>query len=212
MFHIRQQDVLTDLSMLAELRAEFRERHCLLLRNAVDLSLLRQLTVLLADAPAYERIPGVARGRIIARERCIDRNSVVARAFTLLFNKTDLFRLVENLTGCPRIGNFLGRVYMMEPDSEHYDTWHSDNDGNRLIGLSLNLREAYSGGAFRIRERQTERIVAEIANTRLGDAHIFRIAPELQHCVTPVTGNVTKIAYAGWFRAEPESLKLLTEG
>jgi hypothetical protein len=128
---------------------------------------------------------------------------MVAQAFTLLFNSTALFRLIEELTGCPAIGNFQGRIYMMRPDAGHYDTWHTDNDGNRLVGLSCNLSAGYSGGVFQIRERQTERIVGEVTNTVRGDTHIFRIGPELQHRVTPVTGSVTKAAFAGWFRAQP---------
>jgi hypothetical protein len=48
-------------------------------------------------------------------------------------------------------------------------------------------------------------LVLEIANIVCGDTRIFRIGPDLQHRVTPVTGTVTKAAYAGWFRARPAS-------
>jgi hypothetical protein len=204
MLHISQHNVVTDLARLADMRAEFAERQCLLMRQVVDPPLLVRLMALLAVAPARERVPGIARGRLIARELCVERDAIAARAFSLLFNNPAIFRLVEQITGCSRIGNFLGRMYMMRPNSEHYDTWHSDNDGNRLIGLSCNLSgDVYSGGVFQIRERQTERVLGEVGNTRPGDAHIFRIAPELQHHVTAVTGEVTKTAYAGWFRAQP---------
>ena len=203
MIQIRQHGVSTDPARLDEWRAEFCERHCLLMRQALDPAVLARLLPLLADAPVHERVPGKARGRIIARELSVERSSLVARAFALLFNNSTLFRSIEALTGCPSIGNFQGRIYMMRPDAGHYDTWHTDNDGNRLIGLSCNLSAEYVGGVFQIRERQTERIVGEIANTVRGDTHIFRIGPELQHRVTPVTGSVTKAAFAGWFRAQP---------
>jgi hypothetical protein len=203
MIQIRQNDVVTDFAALEEIRNTFTERHCVLLRQFVNPALLARLLPLLANTPAHERVPGMASGRVIARERCLERDSTVVRAFNLLFNNPAIFRLVEQITGSPRIGNFRGRIYMMQPGPEHFDTWHSDNDGNRLIGLSLNLSDTYSGGAFQIRDRRSEQVVGQICNTVLGDTHIFRIAPELQHRVTPVTGEVTKIAYAGWFRAQP---------
>jgi hypothetical protein len=205
MLQIKQYEIVRDEAGLDDVHGEFRERHCLLVRQLVDPALLARLLPLVAVAPIHERLPGQAKGKIVARELCVDPRSIVAQAFTLLFNSATLFRSIEALTGCPPIGNFQGRIYMMRSGAGHYDTWHTDNDGNRLIGLSCNLSADYVGGVFQIRERQTERIVGEIANTVRGDTHIFRIGPELQHRVTPVTGSVTKAAFAGWFRAQPAS-------
>jgi 2OG-Fe(II) oxygenase superfamily len=206
MFQITPQTVIVDDAKLASVRTEFAERHCVLMQRALSPAVLTRLLPLVGDAPIRETLPGKAVGKIIARELCVEPGSLVAQAFTLLFNNSILFRLVETLTGCPAIGNFQGRIYMMRPEAGHYDTWHSDNDGNRLIGLSCNLSmDIYSGGTFQIRERQSERLVGEISNIVCGDTHIFRIGPELQHRVTPVTGTVTKAAYAGWFRAQPAS-------
>ena len=205
MFQIMPHNLIIDAARLADLRAEFAEHQCVLVRGAIDPAVLDRLLPLVADAPIRETLPGKARGKIIAREMCVDPGSLVARAFTLLFNNSTLFRSIEALTGCPAIGNFQGRIYMMQPGSGHYDTWHSDNDGNRLIGLSCNLSaEIYSGGLFQIRDRQSEQLVGEISNIVNGDTHIFQIGPEWQHRVTPVTGTVTKAA-AGWFCARPAS-------
>jgi len=44
---------------------------------------------------------------------------------------------------------------------------------------------------------------ASIANTGPGDAIVFRIDGALEHMVTPVSGAVSKIAWAGWFAREP---------
>ena len=198
---IQPHGIVTDNAGLAEAQTEFAARHSVLLSEVVEPALLVRLLKLLADVPLRERVPGKSKGRIIARELCVERDAMVLQALTLLFNKPEIFRVVEQITGCPKISSFLGRIYMMRPDSGHYDTWHSDVDGNRLIGLSLNLSgEQYSGGSFQIRERKTERILNRIANTITGDAHIFNISPEFQHCVAPVRGQVTKIAFAGWFQ------------
>jgi hypothetical protein len=204
MFQIKPQGIITDTAKVMEIQRDFAERQCVLLNQVIDHSLLGRLMKQLANAPTQVREPGKAKGRVIARELCVERDAVVLQALTMLFNRPEIFRLIEQVTGCPAIGSFLGRIYMMQPNSGHYDTWHSDYDGNRLIGLSLNLSNApYSGGVFQIRQRQPEQLISEIANIVPGDAHIFRISKGLQHCVTPVTGEITKIAFAGWFQANP---------
>jgi hypothetical protein len=203
MFQIKPHGIISEPDKITKLKTEFSERHCILLHQVLEPTLLSRLMKQLVDAPTRERVPGKSKGRIIARELCVERNAVVLQAFTMLLNKPEIFRLIEDFTDSPPINSFLGRIYMMRPDSEHYDTWHSDYDGNRLIGLSMNLSsEPYSGGLFQIRERETELITGEIANIIPGDMHIFRISKKLQHRVTPVTGKVTKTAFAGWFQAQ----------
>lgn len=198
---IQPHGIITDDAGLAAAQNEFAARRSVLLSEVIEPALLARLLKLLADAPVRERVPGKTKKRIIARELCVERAAPVLQALTFLLNKPEIFRVVEQITDCPEIGRFLGRIYMMRPDSDHYDTWHSDFDGNRLIGLSLNLSgEYYSGGAFQIKVRKTERILNEIANTITGDAHIFNISSELKHRVAPVSGQVTKIAFSGWFQ------------
>ena len=98
----------------------------------------------------------------------------------------------------------MGRVYRMIPGSGHYDSWHSDMIGHRMIGMSINLSpEPYSGGVFQLRERDSEQILYEVANTGLGDAILFRLADHLQHRITDVDGTIPKTAFAGWFQSEP---------
>lgn len=199
---IKPHGIVTETANIDEAQAEFAQRQCVLLSQVIEPSLLARLMKQLANAPTRERVPGKSKGRIIARELCVERDAVVLQALALLFNKPEIFRVIEQITNCSAIGSFLGRIYMMRPDSEHYDTWHSDYDGKRLIGLSLNLSgEPYRGGLFQIRERQTEKSLGEIANLVLGDAHLFRISQELQHRVSPVTGKLMKTAFAGWFQA-----------
>jgi 2-oxoglutarate-Fe(II)-dependent oxygenase superfamily protein len=135
----------------------------------------------------------------------MDRGS--ARALLLfLCNDVALFELVRAITGCDRIGAFVGRVYRMLPGAEHEGTWHDDLLEGRMVAMSVNLGDApYSGGVLEIRGRQSKRVLHRVANTGFGDAVIFRIGRELQHRVTAVKGTVPKTAYAGWFISGPDS-------
>ena len=51
---------------------------------------------------------------------------------------------------------------------------------SRVVGMSLNLsREVYSGGVLQIRNRESEALISEAANTGSGDAVIFRLSRDL---------------------------------
>jgi hypothetical protein len=127
-----------------------------------------------------------------------------------LMNDPALFHLIQDLTGCPEIGCFTGRVYRLKPGGEFYDSWHSDLEGGRLIAVSVNLTsEPYQGGLLQIRRARSSTILEEVTNTTFGDAIVFRLADDLEHQVTGVTGSVAKTAFAGWFRTEPSFLDIL---
>jgi hypothetical protein len=55
---------------------------------------------------------------------------------------------------------------------------------------------------FLLRERRSTRMLAQIANTGLGDALIFRISHQLQHRISGLEGDQPKTAFAGWFRPD----------
>jgi hypothetical protein len=124
-----------------------------------------------------------------------------ARALLLfLCNDVALFELVRAITGCDRIGAFVGRIYRMLPGAEHEGTWHDDLLEGRMVAMSINLGNApFSGGVLEIRDRASKRVLHRVANTGFGSAVIFRIDPELQHRVTAVREGAPKTAYAGWF-------------
>ena len=68
--------------------------------------------------------------------------------------------------------------------------------------MSLNLSEApYDGGVLQLRERDQAVCISEAQNLGLGDALVFRLARDLVHQVTDVTGPTAKTAFAGWFKA-----------
>jgi hypothetical protein len=87
----------------------------------------------------------------------------------------------------------------MEPHG-HADDWHNDAMAGRLIAMSLNLSpRGFNGGVFEMRERKSRRMLAEIANTGLGDAILFRLSRDFEHRVSAVETGEPKTAFAGWF-------------
>ena len=130
-------------------------------------------------------------------------NEVLIARHQFLLNNQELFRWVEEVSGCDPIGNFDGRVYELVP-GKHFDAWHSDCAQSRMVGLSVNLSASdFEGGIFQIRRQETKELISEVSNTRAGDAILFRISPELSHRVTPVEGSSPRTALAGWFCREP---------
>jgi hypothetical protein len=128
----------------------------------------------------------------------------------LLLNRQAWFQLIREITGCPPIACFVGRVYRITPGLGHHDAWHDDMREDRLLALSLNLSaEVYSGGILQMRDSQTSRILHEVINIGFGDAIALRLARHLQHRITPIEGTAAKTAFAGWFQSEPDFPSLL---
>jgi hypothetical protein len=137
-------------------------------------------------------------------------DSALPFALLLLLNNRQLFKLIEEITGCGHIGCFRGRIYRIVPGANHHVEWHTDLNGTRLVALSVNLNtEPYEGGILSIREADTKRVLCEVTNSGFGDAILFRIDKGLQHRVSDVQGTVAKTALAGWFESAPDYRTLL---
>jgi hypothetical protein len=135
------------------------------------------------------------------------QHNLAMSTLVFLANDPGLFEIVRAITGCGPIGRFTGRVYRLEAESAYRDVWHSDAQDHRMVGMSINLsRGIYSGGLLQLRRCSSKDVLYQVANTGPGDALLFRIAEDLLHRVTPVEGTVAKIAFAGWFRSEPQFL------
>lgn len=103
-------------------------------------------------------------------------------------------------TNLPKIYKCVPRIYKFLPGSGNKFGWHQDLAEGRTLGFSVNLtKEKFEGGEFMIRRKDDPSIHVEYQNNTYGDAIFFPIAPNLEHCVAPVTGSVERIAYAGWF-------------
>jgi hypothetical protein len=191
---------------IARWQREFADSRGVHVQRFFDDRLLAWLRTRLATARFQERVhtdlvpPAVDLG--LADER------LLAMIATIV-NDGRLFATVRAISGCDAIGCYNGIVYRMEPRPEHADRWHSDMDGNRMVTLSVNLGDPYDGGVLQIRERPSNRIVHEVANTGPGDAILFALGDHLEHRVGAVTGGATKMALAGWFQRTPAALAAL---
>jgi hypothetical protein len=134
-----------------------------------------------------------------ALESCMADRAV--EAMLMFFPNNPVFlRLVEQITGQPRIGAFSGRVYRMTSSGGHYHAWHNDFSEGRVATMSVNLsRRPFDGGALQIRRSDSDEILQDLRNTGFGDALLFPISRDLVHRVEGVKGEVPKTAFAGWF-------------
>jgi hypothetical protein len=139
----------------------------------------------------------------------IPLNATILFTFQMIFNNKELFALLEKITGCQQIGNFVGRIHRSEEGGGHEIKWHGDNADSRLLAMTLNLgTDRYTGAEFQLRETATEKMLREFGQTEAGDAFIFKIAPELQHRLAPLkTGKRT--VGVGWFRQNPDMATFL---
>jgi 2OG-Fe(II) oxygenase superfamily len=184
---------------LGALRAEFDRQHHVQIPGFIDRELAEFLAGEIERSRFYEKIHGELRV-----ELCMERNGALGLLF-LAVNDPELFGAVERVTGCDPVGSFFGRVYRLDPSADHHDSWHDDRVDTRMVAMSINLGPPYEGGKLELRQKGSAELVAEVANTGLGDAVLFRIAKGLEHRNTGVVGTAPKIAFAGWFYGRPVS-------
>ena len=188
---------------IQHLRSHFYKHHYARLPGFLDQELLRQLTQDIEKAGTY---------RVNDRdgsESTIDENPATA-TFLFLMNDPYLLRVIEKITNLKPLGCFMGRCYQMNASRKDKMRWHDDLVDDRRVAISVNVSpRVYQGGVLKIRSSRTKKVLEEVPNFGHGDAVIFRIAPDLEHCVSPVEGSAPKIAFTGWFhsRAPLFSLK-----
>jgi hypothetical protein len=183
---------------LDELRERFATEHAVLLPGLFGPGLLAEVQDELERARFADRDYEGLAGELALEESV----PLVARLLFIV-NDPALFGAIEAITGIEPLVRFDGRIYRRVARPEHYDNWHTDVHGNRRVTMSVNLSESgYEGGVLHLRRRGTDRPLVELHNTGPGDAILFRISPEYEHCVTPVESGV-KTALAGWFGSAP---------
>src|SRR5688500_2015065 len=135
MIKIRKTGVVVDVSPQerADLTRQFSENHYLRFPNLLSEDLLRDFTEQFRAEAWVERIH-----KWIGVEVCLNDPTLIG-LMNFLLNDQSLFRLIQELTGCGHIGCFEGRFYRMLPEAGHYDSWHTDFSGHRLVAFSVNL-------------------------------------------------------------------------
>lgn len=198
---LRDRVIVPDERELSALRETYARQQCVTLHRFFEEEIIRRLQRRMSAAKwtelVHTKLDPPAVDLLLYDE--VLYGTVVA-----LLHDRALLAAIRAITGCDPIGSFRFRFYRMDGGAGHVDTWHSDNDGNRMVTLSVNIGdEPFEGGELEIRERATGGILHRVANTRRGDAVLFRIGPDLEHRVNEVRGSTPKLAIAGWFQREP---------
>ena len=193
-------------NQLLRLRSEFEERHCVILPQLFAPGLVKTLLRQIESAQFYRNSHLDHRAREFAWDLTIQHDEMPLHLIHFVLNNPRFLYTIQELTGCPPIGSFGGRIYRNLPNNGHRLEWHDDTDDReRLLGISINLSsERYDGGVFQLRRKGSEGIVCEVAGGEPGDTHVFQISPGLQHRVTRVTGEAARTAAAGWFVSSPD--------
>lgn len=184
---------------LASIADQFARCHVVRLPAFTSPDLLRLLGARLQRAVFRPRIE-----EGVEVEETLDDGDLAALCHFLL-NDPRVLELVERITRSGPLSDFLGRVYRRRSarhPGEHYYDWHNDLIEGRRIGLSVNLSDGrYEGGSLQLRDRESQALIADVANASPGDAVLFRVSAALEHRVVPVVGGVARTTLAGWFRS-----------
>jgi 2-oxoglutarate-Fe(II)-dependent oxygenase superfamily protein len=179
---------------LERLHEEFESRHCVLLPGLLEPRLADTIAARIEASDFYRR-----EHDGIGVEDCMEPNGTLAWLL-LLVNDNRMRDVVRSITGCGPIASFDGRVYRLDPATDHHDSWHTDLGEDRLVALSINLgRGAYEGGALEIRDRRGGPST-QARNAALGDGLLFEIGEHLEHRVLPIQGDTPRTVFAGWFK------------
>ncbi|HZS48862.1 MAG TPA: hypothetical protein VFC63_27565 [Blastocatellia bacterium] len=202
---------MIDRDCMPRMRDQFREQHLVRLPSFIEGNILnRMLHHLEAVQLSKDLYFSNKTGLRVGNEMAVDPTSPAPNMLTMLLNNSELFKVVEEITGITPIRNFMGRIYLCQPNADHQIYWHDDNHNNRLVGISVNLsKEPFVGAVLQLRDKASQKILAENANTGLGDAVIFRISSKIEHRTTLLEGTATRTAGAGWFHSYPDFQSLL---
>jgi Coenzyme PQQ synthesis protein D (PqqD)/2OG-Fe(II) oxygenase superfamily len=184
---------------IARLRRKYQSDHYLQLPDFLHSGLLHLIQGQI-ERTRFQAVNHRGFGRDLRMEETVGSASL-----NFLLNDRRLFRFVERVTGCSRIGSFVGAVRRAVPRPRSALGWHNDNVDDRMVSITINLGSLpYEGGVLQIRRSRSKKIVAEVSNTGPGSAVIFPVSPGLEHRNTPVRGAIAKTAFSGWFASKPD--------
>ena len=159
---IQRKGLALDRAQIRKLSAEFRDSHWVRLPQLLEPPILDFLQARL-DNSQWETM---SHGKI--GEEYIANDLPATSLLHFAMNRPKFRAVVEEITGCKSLRWFRGRVYRMVAEAGHHDNWHDDVDHSNEVAMSLNLsRNLFRGGLFTLRERDSKRVVARVANTDL---------------------------------------------
>ncbi|MBS1522332.1 MAG: 2OG-Fe(II) oxygenase [Bacteroidetes bacterium] len=192
-----------DNTSIEKYRDEFESTHCVFIPGFLSGNTLENILRKLQTATFQTKFETDNTNKL-GKVLFIPLSDPVVFTFWLLLNNPELFSMLQEITQCGHIGNFVGRIHRSEGGEDHSIEWHSDNTDNRLLAITLCLgTDDYTGGKLQIKSKDDENIIREFGQLTAGDAIIFKISPHLKHRLTNLeTGRRT--VGIGWFRSEPD--------
>lgn len=202
MIQITQNGLIqpSELEIL-DLQQAFIEKRCIIIPRLIEEKLLEKILHGIAKGEFFENNHDQQKNGLHTLEDTLKSKNIAAHLIHFILNNKELFKIIEQITGCREIKGFKGRIYKLEPGGEHKLDWHEDTfDPVRVLAISINLGSLpYEGGVFQIKYKNSDVILKEVPCGNLGDAHIFDISDNLLHRVTATTGKIPRVAAAGWF-------------
>jgi hypothetical protein len=193
---IQRKGLALDQAQIGKLGAEYRDAHWVRLPRLLEPSILDFLQARLNNSH-WETM---SHGKI--GEEYITNDLPTTSLLHFVMNRPKVRAAIEEITGCKGLRWFRGRLYRVIAGAGHYDRWHDDFHHSNEVGMSVNLsRNIFRGGLFMLRENDSKRVLASVANTGPGDALIFRISCKLHHRISDLEGSDPKTAFAGWFKS-----------
>lgn len=187
----------TNPHALARLRQQFAEQRRLRLRGFFSRELMATLLPRLRRAAFKERVAYRVSPPAVDWKLT---DAALVGLLHFLLNEEAVVEFARTVSAASGATGFTGSVYRLVPGQQHRDSWHDDVDGNRLVGLTVNLSEdVFEGGELEMRQHGGDKPLWCVANTGPGDALLFALGPDLQHRIRPIAGAVPKTALAGWF-------------
>lgn len=191
-------------SKIEDYKTEYQNTHCVFLPSFIEQTALNNLIDRLEQTEFYTKSEKDEHTGEFGKVLYMPSDNPVPFMFHMLMNDRELFKHLEEITGCNHIGNFTGRIHRSEGGEQHQIEWHGDNSDTRLLAMTINLgRTRYTGAKFQIRKKGEREVIREFGQTEPGDAFIFQIHPNLQHRLSLVETG-TRTVGVGWFRAEPD--------
>ena len=120
---------------LDRLKNEYNKNHWIKLSKFLHPELLKFIQFRIEQAEFQEKC--YADLGLDSREQRLNDETAVS-TLEFLLNNQELFKVIERITGCSKIGCFAGRVYRLNPKID-LDVWHDDDVYNRMISVSINL-------------------------------------------------------------------------
>jgi len=202
MIQLTQTAVLSDAADIPRLAEEFEETGCVLLPDFLAPQILRHFLDWVNEAQFVEKHE-IGHGEVFGTTLFVPSSDRSWFLLHFILNRPGLFELVGKVAGCPKIGNFTGRLHRTVAGADQHIDWHRDAEEARTLGLVINLStEKYTGGVFQLRD-QNRTMRAEVGPAKPGDAFLFRIDRDWQHRLTRLQSGRRTVA-VGWFRTQPE--------